>query len=109
MLDLKKNICSESFWLKTLYLIVFYTVYRLLDLVVLLLLLMQWGSQLTTGKYNDFLSRFGISLACYMKQLVGYLAQASDEKPYPFSAWPDPENAIDNGDVVLHSAIENRE
>jgi hypothetical protein len=89
MSELKKSMVSDAFWLKTLYLVGFFVVYRVLDLVLLLLTVAQWAFQLISGEPNHALRDFGSSLGKYLAQVVHYLSGASDDKPYPFQDWPD--------------------
>jgi len=89
MSDLKDNVTSDAFWLKTLYLIAFFVVYRILDLVVLVVGAAQWAFRLLTGEVNPALAEFGGSLGIYIGQIVQYLSGACEEKPYPFKDWPD--------------------
>lgn len=89
MSDLKENVTSDAFWLKTLYLVGFFIVYRILDLVVLILGAAQWLFRLLTGEVNTALAQFGAGLGTYNGQIIHYLSGASDEKPFPFKDWPD--------------------
>lgn len=89
MSDLKENVTSDAFWLKTLYLIGFFIVYRVLDLVILLLGAVQWGFRLLTGEANQELASFGGSLGTYVGEIIHYLSGASEEKPFPFKDWPE--------------------
>ncbi|WP_419810735.1 DUF4389 domain-containing protein [Bacterioplanoides sp.] len=89
MSDLKDNVTSDAFWLKTLYLIGFFIVYRVLDLVILLLGAVQWGFRLLTGEVNTELAAFGGSLGTYIGEIIHYLSGASEEKPFPFKDWPE--------------------
>ncbi|WP_430462439.1 DUF4389 domain-containing protein [Thalassolituus sp. LLYu03] len=89
MSELKENVTSDAFWLRTLFIALFFLVYRVLDLVLLLLTLVQWVFRLLNGEPNQQLQAFGQSLGVYVQQIVHYLTGASDEKPYPFKDWPD--------------------
>ncbi|WP_420591029.1 DUF4389 domain-containing protein [Bacterioplanoides sp.] len=89
MSDLKDNVTSDAFWLKTIYLVGFFVVYRILDLVILVLGAAQWGFRLLTGDVNPALAQFGDSLGTYIGQIVQYLSGATEEKPYPFQDWPE--------------------
>ena len=89
MSDLKESVTSDAFWLKTLYLIGFFIVYRVLDLVILLLGAVQWGFRLLTGEANRELASFGGSLGTYVGEIIHYLSGASEEKPFPFKDWPE--------------------
>ncbi len=96
MSDVKDNLTSDAFWLKTLYLLLFFLVSRLVGLLVLLLTVVQWGFQLATGQPNAELARFGDSLGQYASQIIHYLSGTSEQKPYPFQDWPSPRNADHN-------------
>lgn len=85
----KENIKSESFWLRSLFVILFLIVYRIVDLVVLLITICQWLFVLITGDANSSLTSFSAALGRYVAQIVEYLGHASDEKPFPFSDWPE--------------------
>lgn len=85
----KENIKSESFWLRSLFMILFLIVYRIVDIVVLLIAVCQWLFVLITGDANSSLTRFAAALGQYVAQIVEYLGHETDEKPFPFSDWPD--------------------
>jgi hypothetical protein len=84
----KDNLKSESFWLRSLFMLLFFIVYRIVDLVVLLVAVCQWFYVLLTGDANTSLSRFSSGLAMYVAQIIRYLSYSSEEKPFPFSDWP---------------------
>ncbi|MEN9464688.1 MAG: hypothetical protein RL217_869 [Pseudomonadota bacterium] len=88
MKGLKNTLLSDAFWIRTLFLVVFYLVFRLLDIVLLLVTLGQWFYQIITGEKHLILAEFGASLGEYAKQIADFLSGASDEKPYPFQDWP---------------------
>ena len=50
MSDIKQSIESDAFWMRTLFIILFSVVYRILDVVVLFLVLVQWDSPLRQDK-----------------------------------------------------------
>jgi hypothetical protein len=88
--EFKSNVTSDRFWLRTIYTVIFVIVVRILDLLLLLLTLVQWGFHLFTGSGNEALGRFCFALGEYYRQVVHYLTACSDEKPFPFSDWPQP-------------------
>ena len=90
MSEIKQSIESDAFWLRTLFIVLFSIVYRIIDVVVLFLVLVQWGFTLTTGQVNPALSQFSEGLACYIAQIVQYVTGCSETKPFPFTEWPTP-------------------
>lgn len=93
----KENIKSESFWLRSLFMVLYLIIYRIVDLVVLLVAVCQWLFVLITGDANASLVRFSVSLGQYVKQIIDYLGHESDEKPFPFSDWPDSQRNTESG------------
>jgi len=91
----KDNLQSESFWLRSLFMLLFFIVYRIVDLVVLLVAVCQWFYVLLTGDANASLSRFAGGLANYVAQIINYLSYNSEEKPFPFNDWPTAETKVE--------------
>ncbi|HUH57268.1 MAG TPA: DUF4389 domain-containing protein [Pseudomonadales bacterium] len=84
----KDTVTSDSFWVKTLFVVMFFLVYRVLDIVLLLATLGQWLFTLITGSPHASLVKFGASLGLYLQQITFYLTSVSEDKPYPFQDWP---------------------
>lgn len=72
-----------------LYMVLFYVVYLVLGYLLFGIGLSQLLVKLLSGAPQAELQKFGATLARYMAQIVEYIAMRSDEKPYPFSPWPD--------------------
>lgn len=88
MSEFKTTVSSDAFWLKTLYVIGFFLVFRIMDVVLLLLTVTQWVFQLLTGSANPALVRFGVGLSLFLAQITRFLSGATEEKPFPFQDWP---------------------
>jgi hypothetical protein len=74
--------------IKILYLILFCIIYGLTDIVLFTIVFVQTLLNLFTGEPSESLKDFGKSLGIYLKQISEFLSYASEEKPYPFSDWP---------------------
>lgn len=85
----------DPYMLRLCYAVGFYFVYRLLDIVVLLITIIQFGHQLLIGEPHAELKRFGEALGTYIAQIIQYLAWSGNKKPYPFSDWPSLDEKID--------------
>jgi len=48
----------------------------------------QFLASLFTGQPNDQLTRFGRNLARYFQQITVFMTFATEEKPFPFTPWP---------------------
>lgn len=88
MNKIKETVTSDSFWVKTLFVVMFFVVYRVLDIILLLATLSQWLFTLTTGSPHPAIVKFGASLGIYLQQITFYLTSVSEEKPFPFQDWP---------------------
>ena len=47
------------------------------------------GLSIFSGEPSDSVKGFGKSLGVYLQQISEFLSYASEEKPFPFSDWPD--------------------
>lgn len=79
---------SEPLWLRILFVLLFYLVFGLVDLLILGGLIVQLLHLILTGRPHPELARFGRGLGRYVGQVVAYITWASDTKPYPFREWP---------------------
>ena len=86
--QLKDNLTDKASWTRAIYLILFYVILKVVELIVGVIALVQFGLLLFTRSANDNLKESGETLAEYMKQIVMYLTVRTDEKPYPFAPWP---------------------
>ena len=75
--------------IKFLYLILFYLIFRITDLILLIVMLIQMVLTLFSGEPSNSVKVFGKSLGIYLQQISEFLSYASDEKPFPFSDWPE--------------------
>ena len=87
--NIKDNITRCGIWLRLLFMIILGMAYGVAEAVAFAVVVFQFVASLFTGKPNDNLARFGRNLARYFQQIVAYLTFATEEKPFPFMAWPD--------------------
>ncbi len=83
-----KDYDQQSHWLRILYMIGFYIVYKVSDLVVLVVVLLQALVSTFGSGPNERLTQFGGSLATYISEIIRFLSYADEKKPFPFSEWP---------------------
>ena len=79
--------------IKIIYLILFCLIYGLTDIVLITIAFLQTLLNLLTGEPSESLRDFGKSLGIYLKQISEFLSYASEEKPFPFSDWPQAKSA----------------
>jgi len=86
---LTENIKEPSIWvnffLKVFYLIFLNFIIPFLGFVTLLQLLFSLGSK----KPNDNLISFSKKISIYVYQIINFITYSSDERPWPFNAFPD--------------------
>jgi hypothetical protein len=98
--DVKTHVKSKSTWTRLIYLILYGIIYRVAEIVLLAITIVQFLKSLLTGSPFTRLQSFGGALAEYNKQLVAFLSYQSDEKPFPVGPWP-PEPEIEKADEVI--------
>jgi len=86
---LKKNLTEEVVWVRALFMLVFYLAFNISELLIGCIALIQLGLTLFTTKPNENLLRLGDSLSTYVGQIGQFLTFNEEEKPYPFSPWPE--------------------
>jgi hypothetical protein len=87
--DFKKNIKDQNTWMRGLYILLFTVIYSVTEIVIALLVIFQFLSVLLTHQTNDKLLVLGANLSNYIFQILSYVTFNSDERPYPFSDFPE--------------------
>ena len=86
--DLKKNVKDKDTWLRFVYLVVFGVAFYLSIMLTFATSIFQFLAKLFSGNSFKGLSEFGSNLATYQAQVTRFLTFSSDEKPFPFAAFP---------------------
>jgi len=86
--ELKKNVKDKDTWLRFVYLVVFGIAFYLSILLTFAASVFQFLAKLFSGNSFAGLAEFGDNLATYQAQVTRFLTFASDEKPFPFAAFP---------------------
>jgi hypothetical protein len=97
--QVKQNILSGHQWLRMLFMLGYILASWVLVLVLLAVVLVQTLIVLIVGETNHNLRRFGIVCGVFMHQIIHFLVYGSDDKPFPFSDFPDMDR-IDTSDRV---------
>lgn len=84
----KENVTSPDFWLRVVYTLLFVLAWKVVELLLAVILIVQLGFRLFTGEPHARLAGFGNSLAQFAWQLGRYVTGAAEEKPWPFMEWP---------------------
>lgn len=84
----KTHVTAIHTWQRALFMMVFLVIYFLLRFAVAAIALFQLGSLLLLGHVNERLQGFAQSLCTYSYQVASFVTFTSDDKPFPFSSWP---------------------
>lgn len=103
----KPGIASETFWLRILFMLFFVVAYQVVELLILLTALIQLVFVAINGDKNLFLQQSGAALSDYAQQIFRFLTWNQDEKPFPFSPWP--EGAAAEADPYLSDESEKQD
>ena len=86
--ELRANMTRRATWQRLLFMILFGVIYTLAELVLVAVVLFQFGFVLITTTRNDRLLDFGARLSFFLYQVLLFITYAKDDKPFPFSNWP---------------------
>jgi hypothetical protein len=86
--DLKKHVKDKDTWMRFIYLVVFGVAFYLSIILTFATSIFQFLAKLFSGSSFDGLAEFGDNLAVYHGQITRYLTFVSDDKPFPFAAFP---------------------
>lgn len=79
----------ENRWLRALFALLFVIFFGVLSYIIYILVVVQTIIFLVRGEANERLQRAGIILRNYACQILDYLTCNTNERPFPFMAWPD--------------------
>ncbi len=86
--DLKQNIKNQSTWKRGLYMLLFSFLSRIAEIVLFVVVVLQFILKLLTDNTNERLGKLGQGISTYLYQIFQYLSFNSEYQPYPFGAWP---------------------
>ncbi|HEY8570474.1 DUF4389 domain-containing protein [Microbulbifer sp.] len=89
--ELKKNLTSTNQWLRLIYMVLFAVLLEVAGFVMLAVVIAQFLFAIFTGGANDNLRRLGDQISTYIYQSLQFLIYNTEEKPFPFSEWPESE------------------
>lgn len=87
--ELKENVSDKNTWLRLLFMILFAVLLALSDLLLAIVIVIQFGFVLFSRRRNDELLDFGAQLARFRYHTVRYLTYNTEDRPWPFMRWPD--------------------
>ena len=88
--DWVENLKAGETWARGAFVFLFLLVLWLVRVLVVLLAALQFGATLITGRPVALALPFGRSLSSYIHQIALFVTYNSDQRPWPWSAWPEP-------------------
>ncbi|HLB80083.1 MAG TPA: DUF4389 domain-containing protein, partial [Dongiaceae bacterium] len=79
---------AGEMWARGLFMLLFVVIYGVLEVVLSAVVIFQFVTTLVARGPNERLLELGRSLSDYVYAILLFLTYNSDEKPYPFAAWP---------------------
>ena len=96
---LKTNLLNADNWIRLLYMLLFGLLLTIARMVIWVVAIVQFLFVLISGEDNTNLRNLGQGVTRWVSQALLFLTFNSDEKPFPFSDWPDTE--LVEGEVIL--------
>ena len=87
-MDIKDNAKNTDTWLRGLFILVFAVIFYFLVGLIWLLVIFQFVTNVITGALNSNLEQFSTKLTSYALQILNYITYQSEERPFPFSPFP---------------------
>ena len=87
---LKQNLLSEHFWLRTLFMVIYFFVMKLSVFLLSVLIILQYIYCLFHNNPHQGLQDLSGSLTKYIHHIYLFLIYKSEDKPFPFQDWPQP-------------------
>jgi uncharacterized protein DUF4389 len=93
-MNFKENAKNVDVWTRGLFILIYGVIFYFLFFLIWLLVIFQFLMKLITSELNGQLLDFSDSLTKYVSQILLYITFKSEERPFPFSAWPSDDNAL---------------
>lgn len=87
--DIKENVKNVDVWIRGLFIIIFGVILYFVFGIIWLLVVFQFLTKVFTGELNLQLTNFSKSLTRFAFQILNYITFQSEERPFPFSPWPE--------------------
>ena len=78
---------EDNKWVRFGYMLLFLVFYSLAEVIVGVIVFVQFVLVLFTNTPNEALKEFGQELGIYVKEIIGYVTYHHDRKVYPFEVW----------------------
>ena len=90
-MKIKDHAKNTDTWLRGFFILVFGVIFYVLYIVIWLLVIIQFVTKVLTGELNSNLEQFSKKMTSYAMQILNYITYQSEERPFPFSPFPETE------------------
>ena len=80
---------AQYVWLRGLFMLLFIMGFTVGQWLLNLLAVVQFVWLLLAREPNQFIATFGNALSIWLAEIGRFLTCATDDKPFPWTAWPD--------------------
>ena len=80
---------TRDVWMRGLFMLLFMMGFAIGQWLLNILAVVQFVWLLLAREPNQLLARFGTTLSLWLAEIGRFLSCATDEKPFPWRAWPD--------------------
>lgn len=101
--QLRSNLTNSRHWIRLAYMLIFALLLHLAGLVMWVLCALQFLFALITGKDNGNLRSLGNSIGMFIHQALDFVSYNTEQKPFPFAAWPSnpPAAGNDSNEIII--------
>lgn len=86
--ELKHHLTDESQWLRLIYMVLFAFIFQVVEVVVTIVVIVQFLWVIVSGARNANLLSLGSKLTAYARDVLAFLTYCTSAKPFPFAEWP---------------------
>ena len=96
--EIKENISQTNTWGRAVFMVLFGIIYSIAEIVLLVVVVLQFGFVLLSAEKNPRLLVFGEELSRFVYDVFMFLTYNKEEKPFPFAEWPKSDRSLEDQD-----------
>ncbi|GJL76257.1 MAG TPA: DUF4389 domain-containing protein [Nitrosomonas sp.] len=87
--EIKQSLQKNEILVRGLFMLFFIVIYSISKFLIVGIMLFQLAAVLLAEKPNEQILKFSQNLSIYIYQIVQFLSFNNEQRPFPFSKWPD--------------------
>jgi len=85
--QINENLKKIETWKRIIFMLIYALIDSMVKLILWMVIFLQVGSVLLTGKTNPNILEFGRNLSTYHYHILLFLTFSTEQLPFPFSGW----------------------